>query len=73
MKISATKLRENVYKILDEVLETGEPLEVSRKGRTLIIVPKPPPSKLSRLHPRPTVKGDAEDLVHIDWSGEWKP
>lgn len=73
MTVSSTKLRENVYALLDEVLETGTPLEVERKGRKLLILPQDPVSKLSRLRVRPTIKGDPEDLVHLDWSGEWKP
>ena len=39
MSITASKLRENVYRILDEVLATGVPVEIERNGRTLRIVP----------------------------------
>lgn len=73
MTITSTKLRENIYQILDAVLETGEPVEIRRKGRTLRIVPDPPEERLARLRRRPTIVGDAGDLVHLDWSGEWKP
>jgi len=73
MVISSTKLRENIYQILDEVLKTGEAIEVRRKGRFLRIVPEPPPSRMAILRRRPTIKGDAGDLVHMDWSKEWKP
>jgi prevent-host-death family protein len=76
MKITASKLRENVYKILDQVLETGAPLEIERRGRKLRIVPAddPPRRKLDRLEPRPkTIAGDPQELVHLDWSSEWKP
>lgn len=73
MTVSSTKLRENVYALLDEVLATGNPLEVERKGRKLLIVPQKPVSKLVRLAPRPTIKGDPEKLVHLDWSDQWKP
>jgi len=73
MAISSTKLRENIYALLDEILETGKPLEVDRKGRKLLIIPEPPKSKLARLRKRGTIKGDPEDLVSMDWSGEWKP
>lgn len=73
MAISCTKLRENVYQILDEVLRTGQPVEILRKGRSLRIVPAVPVSRLAKLKSRPTISGDAGDLVHIDWSGEWKP
>jgi hypothetical protein len=73
MAISGTKLRENIYQLLDQALETGEALEIKRKGRTLRIVPEPRPTRLAQLPRRPTINGDPEDLVHLDWSGEWKP
>ena len=76
MKITASKLRENIYKILDQVLETGSPVEIERRGRKLRIVPGDarPRGKLARLERRPKViVGDPEALVHLDWSGEWKP
>ena len=76
MKITASKLRENVYKMLDQVLETGTPLEIERRGRKLRIVPADTPvkRKLDRLQGRPgTINGDPRDLVHLDWSSEWKP
>ena len=40
MALSASKLRANVYRLLDEVLETGKPLEIERNGKTLVIAPK---------------------------------
>jgi antitoxin (DNA-binding transcriptional repressor) of toxin-antitoxin stability system len=77
MRITVSRLRENIYRLLDQVLETGEPLEVERNGRLLRIVPVDPavrPGLLERLFPRPDwITGDPEDLVHIDWSSEWRP
>jgi hypothetical protein len=73
MSLSASKLRENIYRILDDVLETGVPVEIHRKGRTLRIVPDDPPSKLARLQKRELMVDDPESYVHLDWSGEWKP
>lgn len=71
MKITASKLRENIYGILDQVLETGQPVEVIRRGRVLKIVPEQKPDKLSRLKKRDYLIGDPEDIVHMDWSSEW--
>lgn len=74
MVVTASKLRENVYRILDEVLETGVPVEIERRGRRLRIVAVDAPSPLDRLVPRADViVGDPDDLVHVDWSGEWRP
>ena len=74
MAITATRLRANVYKVLDEVLATGTPIEVQRKGQRLRIVPVKPRSRLDRLVRRPGyLKGDPESIVHMNWSKEWRP
>lgn len=73
MALTASKLRENVYRILDEVLETGVPVEIERRGRILRIVAVEPRGRLANLETRPIIIGDPEDLVHIDWSSEWRP
>lgn len=40
MKISPTALRKNLYQLLDQVLESGEPIIIERKGRELVISEK---------------------------------
>jgi hypothetical protein len=73
--LTASRLRDDIYNILDKVLETGEPVEIERKGRLLRIVAEPPPvSRLSRLIERPgLINGDPEDLPEIDWMKDWNP
>jgi len=71
MAITATRLRQNLYRILDDVLEKGVPVEIERKGEKLKIVPEKPVSKWDRLEAHDAINGDPEDIVHIDWSGEW--
>jgi len=72
MTITASKLRENIYRVLDQVLETGEPVEIERNGRRLRIIADDPPSTLQQLVRRPEVViGDSADFVHLDWSAEW--
>jgi len=71
MAITASKLRENVYRILDEAIETGEPVEVVRKGVTLTIVPPKRVSKMANLKKRKVFVGNVEDIVGMDWSKEW--
>jgi hypothetical protein len=73
MRLKASKLRENIYRILDQVLETGVPVEIERGGKLLKIICAEPPSKLARLKPRDYLRGAPEELVHLDWSGEWRP
>ena len=71
MRVTASKLRENVYRILDEVIETGLPAEVIRKGKVLKIVAEQPVSKFARLKRRNVFVGDVEDIIGMDWSKEW--
>ncbi len=71
MKLSASKLRQNLYQVLDEVLEKGTPVEIERKGKILKIVPGKSDSKLMNLEPHDTIIGDPESIINIDWSKEW--
>jgi antitoxin (DNA-binding transcriptional repressor) of toxin-antitoxin stability system len=71
VKVTASELRQNVYSILDDTLETGMPVEILRKGRVLRIVPDQKPSKLARLKKRPCVVGDLDSIVHMNWLKEW--
>ncbi len=71
---SVSRLRANLYRVLDRVLETGVPVEVERKGRRLRIVPTEAEGRLANLSPHPDyLRSDPESLVHMDWSGEWRP
>lgn len=73
MPLTASKLRENIYRILDQVLETGVPVEIRRKGKTVRIIAAEPPPKLERLKRRRYLLDDPENIVHLDWSEEWRP
>jgi hypothetical protein len=73
MVLTASKLREDIYRVLDQVLATGEPVEIERNGRRLRIVADQPPSRVGRLVSRTdVVVGDSDEFVHLDWSSEWK-
>lgn len=75
MELTASTLRQDIYRILDEVLATGEPVEIRRHGRLLrIVADEVPGSRLARVRTRAgAVPGDPEDLVHTDWSDLWRP
>jgi antitoxin (DNA-binding transcriptional repressor) of toxin-antitoxin stability system len=68
MPITASKLRANLCRILDEAIETGVPVEVLRKGVVLSIVPLKRVSKLDRLKKRKLFVGDVEDIIGKDWA-----
>jgi antitoxin (DNA-binding transcriptional repressor) of toxin-antitoxin stability system len=72
MVVKPSQLRANLYRLLDRVLRTGEPIEIDRAGKRLLIVPKEKRGKLDNVIPRDVIVGDPEDLVHVDWSKEWK-
>jgi hypothetical protein len=71
--VNVSELRQNIYQLLDQVLSTGVPLEIERKGRKLRISPEPPRDKLDNLKRRDCLIGDPEEIVHLDWSQEWRP
>lgn len=73
MKLNIINVRANLYKIIDQVIETGTPVEIERKGQTVKIIPLKKCGKLANLRPHPgTIMGNPEDLVHMDWSDYWK-
>ena len=77
-RLTASRLRANVYRVLDQVLETGVPVEIERHGRRLRILPvsaggRRVAGKLAKLKPRAYLRCAPEQLIHIDWSREWRP
>ena len=66
--ITVTELRSNIYNLLQEVLDTGVPLEINKGGQKLRIAPVTAIDKFANLIYRPNViNGDPEELVHIEW------
>ena len=69
--ISVTELRGNIYKLLDEVLNTGIPIEIKKGDKKLKILPVGKVNKLENLVSRPNViNGNPGDLVDISWEKE---
>lgn len=76
MAITASRLRQNIYRLLDQVIDTGVPLEIERNGRRLRIELEDGTGKLERIVGRGNphaIVGDPEELVSIDWSPHWDP
>jgi len=72
MVMTASALRRDIYRILDRVLESGEPVIIERNGRRVRISAEDVPSRLDALVRRPeVVVGNSDDFVHLDWSHEW--
>jgi hypothetical protein len=74
MPLTASKLRENIYRILDQVLDTRVPVKIERRGKILKIVPTETPKKLDKLVDRANfLQVDPEDIIELDWSDAWQP
>ena len=73
MSINLTQLRNNLYQCIDELISTGEPLYIQRKGvRIKILVEKPVAATTKKFPKHANVYvGNSEDLVQMDWSSEW--
>lgn len=66
-----TSLRENLYNAIDQVIKTGVPIELKRKGkRVKIILDEATPDKFKNLKPHRTINGDPDELINID-SSKW--
>lgn len=69
--VTPTELRTNIYQLLDEVLESGLPIEIKKGDRRLRIVPIEKADKFQNLVSRPNViPGDPEELVTLGWEDE---
>lgn len=72
MMIKPSQLREDIYNLLDRVIETGLPLEVKRKGKILKIALDKKASKLSNLKKRDVMSAKPGYYIHLDWSKKWR-
>jgi prevent-host-death family protein len=72
MTTTATKLRADLYRVIDEVIKKGVPVEVELHGRNVRIVPAEPRDKLPAV-----IVGDASRLPRIrafdakKWRKKW--
>lgn len=72
MPITLTELRNDLYKVVDQIIATGNPVEILRNGHKIKIILADGPSKLDRLTKRSDVMNDpAETYVHCEWLSEW--
>jgi len=77
MTLSATRLRADLYRVLDDVARTGKPVSIERNGTVLRIVRAPRLRRRKRRtvtlkNRRGVLVGDPDALIHIDWSRHWK-
>ncbi len=68
--MSLTALRNNLFKIVDEVIKTGNPVELERKGHRLRIVMEAKKSKLNNLKHHDCIVGNPDELIDLKVA-EW--
>jgi hypothetical protein len=74
IRITATRLRTQLFRTLDQVLATGDPVEIQRPGGSVRIVSDTAARRLASLTPHPgTINGNADDLASLSWEQAWKP
>lgn len=74
MRVTATRLRADLYRLLDRVIETGEPLEIERGGRVVRVMLAREDDWTRRLQRRDgVVSGDPDDLAEFGWADAWRP
>lgn len=77
MKMTATRFRQDLFKTLDRLVETGETLEIERRGAQLRVQVAQAAGALldtARFaHRRQLLRVPPGDLVSTDWSPLWRP
>ena len=65
-KLTVTALRANLYKLLDELIESGIPIEIERKGKIIVIALEQKPSIFDRLEKKDLTPDDLseQDLIY---------
>jgi hypothetical protein len=72
--LTATRLRAELFSTLDNILSTGETVEVKRPNGSVRLVRNQSAQRLAslKLHPG-TINGNADELTSLSWEQEWKP
>jgi N-acyl-D-aspartate/D-glutamate deacylase len=71
MQTTPTLFKNDIFNMLDHILETGKPLEINRNGHIFKVVPPKKINKLDRLIAHPdVVVGNSDDIVNIDFTNK---
>lgn len=79
MAISATKLRADIYRVIEGVINSGVPVEIELRGRKVRIVPAEQRDKLANLVKRsgvivgdPGRIGQTRTFDEAKWRKKWE-
>lgn len=70
--MNLTNLRKELYKVVDNVIETGLPVDIERNGHVVQLVLVEPKLKLDNLKPHDCINGDPEELIDLQVC-DWQP
>ena len=70
--LTPSKLRADLFNLLDQVIQTGKPIELKRKNRILKISVELPKSKLDNLKKRDVLTCEPDEIINNNWEKEWK-
>lgn len=72
MAISSIEFSSKLEGVLDSVIESGIPVEIEHKGKTIRIVPMAKPRSIDSLIAQDSyLKVDPDEVVRMDWSEFW--
>jgi hypothetical protein len=70
--MTPTELRNDIYRVLDDVLRSGIPQEIIRGSRTLLLVPAEGRRlRLEDLPRREALSCSPDELIATSWDHEW--
>lgn len=69
-ELTISGLRKRIFRVFDQIIESGNPVVIRRKGFLIRISLEQKPSKLDRLQKRDTIVGDPKELLNCKTS-EW--
>ena len=77
MRMTATRFRQDLFKTLDRIALTGEPLEIERNGAVLRLQLAESAGNLLDLERfasrRHLLHVPPDELISSDWSAHWRP
>lgn len=78
MIVSVTKLRKELFKLMDQIAQSGEPVFVDRNG-IRIKISRDESSEISKFdrikkfHGESVLKCPIEEIENIEWDSVWEP
>jgi len=73
-RLTATRLRAELFSTLDHVVATGEAVEIQRPSGSVRIVRDTSSQRLAGLKSHPgIINGNADNLANLSWEQAWQP